>query len=53
MLLRKVYRAITYSVVNGKVYLRRMQDVHVAFTDEEFEEAIEIQNREENKRTAV
>ena len=52
MLLRRVYRAITYSE-NGKVYLRRIQDVNVAFTDDEFEQAIEIQNREDNKRTAV
>lgn len=53
MLLRRVYRAITFSENNGKVHLRRIQDVNVAFTEEEFEEAVEIQNREDIKRTAV
>lgn len=37
MLLRRIYRAITYNGNYGRVHLRSILDVKVAFTEEEFE----------------
>ena len=37
LLLRRIYRAITYVRENGKVSLRSILNVKVAFTEEEFE----------------
>lgn len=42
MLLRRIYRAITFTKNDGKVYLRSLLDVKVAFTEDEFEQAVEI-----------
>ena len=42
MLLRRIYRAITYNGSNGRVHLRSILDVKVAFTEEEFEQAVEL-----------
>ena len=47
LLLRRVYRAITHNFEAGKVYLRRVQDVEPAFTEREFNEALELQKRED------
>ena len=53
MLLRRIYRAITFTKNDGKVYLRSLLDVKVAFTEDEFEQAVEIQDKEDIKKTAV
>ena len=53
MLLRRIYRAITFTKNNGKVFLRSLLDVKVAFTEDEFEQAVEIQDKEDIKKTAV
>ena len=49
LMLRKVYRAISFNFEAGKVKLRRVQDVNPAFTEKEFDEALEKDNHEDYK----
>jgi hypothetical protein len=41
ILLRRVYRAITYNFEAGKVQLRSVKDVNPAFTEKEFDDAMD------------
>ena len=47
MILRKIYQAITHNFEAGKVFLRRVEDVRPAFTEAEFNEAIDLQKKDE------
>ena len=47
LLLRRVYAAITHKFEAGKPALRRVIDVEPAFTETEFQEALELQIKED------
>ena len=47
LLLRRVYAAITHNFEAGKPALRRVIDVEPAFTETEFQEALELQIKED------
>lgn len=49
MLLRRVYRAVSHNFAAGTVRLRRVEDVEPAFSEEEFNEALEIQKKDESR----
>ena len=49
LMLRKVYRAVSFNFEAGKVKLRRCQDVEPAFTEKEFEKVLEKDLYEESR----
>jgi hypothetical protein len=44
LLLRRIYRAVTFQM-KGKVRLRRIEDIVPAFTEKEFEEALQEKSK--------
>ena len=53
LMLRQVYRSITFNFEAGKLQLRRLQDVEPAFTEKEFDEAMEKDNYEDSPTKTV
>ena len=51
-LIRRVYGAVSYNF-SGTVKLIRLEDVSVAFTEEELKQTIESQNKNQTEDTAV
>lgn len=47
LLLRRIYQAVTHNFEAGRVFLRRVEDVRPAFTEQEFNEAVELQKKDE------
>lgn len=52
LLLRRLYRAVSFQQ-KGKVRLRRMEDITVAFTQQEFEEAIYAKQKMDNTSVEI